>query len=133
MRRLWSSHHDNWSTDVSYFPKFLTFDAASARLPDMFHTSRGFFVFSERVVMENWAPGQLEFIPVACHANPNVAATLNFDKAYYFINVLGRTQRCNGAKCQRGNFRHKAKGQSYGGCCRTLISGFCVTAPPVNR
>jgi hypothetical protein len=80
---------------ASYFPKLLTFDAASARLPDMFHMSRGFFVFSERarVVMENWAPGQLEFIPVACHANPNVAATLNFDKAYYFINVLGRTRR----------------------------------------
>jgi hypothetical protein len=32
--------------------------------------SRGFFIFSERarVVMEHWTPGQLEFIPVACHA-----------------------------------------------------------------
>jgi hypothetical protein len=61
----------------------------------MFHMSRGFFIFSERarVVMEHWAPGQLEFIPVACHAEPKVAATLDFASAYYFINVLGRAQR----------------------------------------
>jgi hypothetical protein len=61
----------------------------------MFHMSRGFFIFSERarVVMVHWAPGQLEFIPVACHAEPKVAATLDFASAYYFINVLGRAQR----------------------------------------
>jgi len=80
---------------ASYFPKVLTFDAASARLPDMFHTSRGIFIFSERarLVMEHWAPGQVEFIPVTCRAERKIAATLNFDKAYYFINVLGRAQR----------------------------------------
>jgi len=56
---------------ASYFPKALTFVAASSQLPDMFHMSRGFFVFSERarVVMEDWAPGQLEFIPVACNCS----------------------------------------------------------------
>jgi hypothetical protein len=85
----------NQPIPASYFPKFLTFDRASAGLPDMFHTTRDLIVFSERarVVMEHWAPGQVEFIPVACHAKPKVAATLNFDSAYYFINVLGRAQR----------------------------------------
>jgi hypothetical protein len=85
----------NQPIPASYFPKSLTFDRASAKLPDIFHTTRGIFVFSERtrVVMEHWAPGQVEFIPVACHAEPKIAATLNFDGAYYFINVLGRAQR----------------------------------------
>jgi hypothetical protein len=52
-------------------------------------------VFSERarLVMEDWAPGEVEFIPIACHAKPKIAATLNFASAYYFINVLGRAQR----------------------------------------
>jgi hypothetical protein len=52
-------------------------------------------MFSERarVVMEEWAPGQVEFIPVACYAEPGIAARLNFASAYYFINVLGRAQR----------------------------------------
>ena len=85
----------NLPIPASYFPKSLTFDGASAKLPDMFHTSRGFFIFSERAraVIDDWAPGQVEFIPVACHAKPGIAATLNFDSAYYFINVLGRAQR----------------------------------------
>jgi hypothetical protein len=80
---------------ASYFPKTLTFDAGSSKLPDMFHMSRGFFILSERArgVMEHWVPGQVEFIPVACRAERKIAATLNFDKAYYFINVLGRAQR----------------------------------------
>jgi hypothetical protein len=77
------------------FPKSLTFDEASAPLPDMFHTSRGLIIFSKRarVVMERWAPGQVEFIPVACDAEPRIAARLQFDSVYYFINVLGRAQR----------------------------------------
>jgi hypothetical protein len=80
---------------ASYVSETLTFDAASSKLPDMFHMSRGFFILSERarLVMEHWAPGQVEFIPVTCRAQRKVAATLNFDKAYYFINVLGRAQR----------------------------------------
>jgi hypothetical protein len=80
---------------ASFFPKSLRFAAASSKLPDMFHTTRGIFIFSERarVVVEHWAPGQLEFIPVACHAEPKIAATLKFDSAYYFINVLGSAQR----------------------------------------
>lgn len=43
--------------------------------------------------MEHWAPSQVEFIPVTCHAEPKIAATLQFDSAYYFINVLGRDRR----------------------------------------
>lgn len=76
---------------ASYFPKSLIFVAASSRLPDMFHLSRGFFVVSERAraVMEHWAPGQVEFIPVAHQAKPKVAATLKFGRAYHFINILG--------------------------------------------
>jgi hypothetical protein len=85
----------NLPIPASYFPKSLTFDRASAKLPDIFHTARDIIVFSERarVVMEHWAPGQVEFIPVVCHAEPKVAATLDFASAYYFINVLGRAQR----------------------------------------
>jgi hypothetical protein len=80
---------------ASYFPKTITFEAASAKLPDMFHMSRGYWIFSEqaRAVMEDWAPGQVEFIPVACQAKPRIAATLKLDRAYYFINVLGHAQR----------------------------------------
>jgi hypothetical protein len=80
---------------ASFCPKTLTFKRANDVLPDMFHMSRGFLVFSERAreVIEHWAPGQVEFIPVAHHAKPDVASTLNFDRAYYFINVLGRAQR----------------------------------------
>ena len=85
----------NLPIPASYFPKSLTFERASAVLPDVFHTSRRIFVFSERArkVTEDWAPGQVEFIPVVCHAKPRIAATLNFASAYYFINVLGRAQR----------------------------------------
>jgi hypothetical protein len=85
----------NLPIPASCFPKSLIFDRATARLPDMFHTSRSLIVFSERarVVMEEWAPGQVEFIPVACHAEPRIAAQLEFDSAYYFTNVLGRAQR----------------------------------------
>lgn len=80
---------------ASYFPKSLVFTGASARLPDMFHMSRGFFVVSEqaRAVLEHWTPAQIEFIPVAHQARPRVAATLRFDRAYYFINILGHAQR----------------------------------------
>jgi hypothetical protein len=80
---------------ASFFPKTLTFDGASGALPNMFHTGRNIMVFSERarLIVERWAPGQVEFIPVACRAAPRLAARLNFDTAYYFINVLGRAQR----------------------------------------
>jgi hypothetical protein len=85
----------NVPVPASYFPKSLTFDRASDALPDIFHTTRGVFIFSERArkIMQHWAPGQVEFIPIACHAERKIAATLNFDSAYYFINVLGRAQR----------------------------------------
>jgi hypothetical protein len=86
---------NNLPIPASYFPKSLTFDGASAELPDMFHTARDILVFSERArrVMEHWAPGQVEFIPVAVQASPDIASQLNFANAYYFINILGRAQR----------------------------------------
>lgn len=87
---------NNQPIPASCFPKSLTFDGAEAALPDMFHTSRSFNVCSERarMVMEEWAPGQVEFIPVACQAKTRgIAERLQFDSAYYFINVLGRAQR----------------------------------------
>lgn len=96
MAKGWTEYEaNNQPIPASCFPKSLTFDGASAALPDMFHTVRNLIMFSERarVVMEEWAPGQVEFIPVACHAEPGIAARLNFDSAYYFINVLGRAQR----------------------------------------
>src|SRR5262245_25613389 len=80
---------------ASCFPPSLTFEMSSAVLPAMFHTSRSFNMFSEpaRVLMEQRAPGQVEFIPVAVQAPPTIAARLKFASAYYFINVLGRAQR----------------------------------------
>jgi hypothetical protein len=85
----------NLPIPASCFPKSLTFDRAAAALPDMFHTTRDIIVFSERarLVMEDWAPGQVEFIPVTVQAAPDIATRLNFASAYYFINVLGRAQR----------------------------------------
>lgn len=96
MMKGWTQFiRQNLAIPESHFPKSITFDAASSQLPDMFHMSRGIFIFSQRAraVMEHWAPGQVEFIPVTVHAEPKIAATLNFDIAYYFINVLGRAQR----------------------------------------
>ncbi|WP_158931612.1 hypothetical protein [Acidisphaera sp. S103] len=80
---------------ASYFPKSLTVDEAAQALPDIFHTYRGLIVFSERAraLMEERAPGQVEFIPVAIHAEPDIARQLQLASAYYFINVLGRAQR----------------------------------------
>jgi hypothetical protein len=80
---------------ASCFPQKLTFDEARGVLPDMFHTARRIFMFSERarLVMEQRAPGQVEFIPVDVDASPKLAARLKLADAYYFINVLGRAQR----------------------------------------
>jgi hypothetical protein len=92
----WSEYtRENLPIPASCFPKLLNFVSAKSKLPDMFHTSRSFDVFSERarVVMEKWAPGQVEFIPVAVQASPEVADRLKFASAYYFVNVLGRAQR----------------------------------------
>ena len=85
----------NLPIPASFFPKSLTFDGASGPLPDMFHTARGIIVFSERarVVLEQWAPDHLEFIAVACQAERGIAARLNFDSKYYFVNVLRGAQR----------------------------------------
>lgn len=97
MARGWMEEYlpKNLPIPASYFPKSLTFDEASAELPNIFHTARNLIVFSERarLVVERWESGQLEFIPVALHASPKLAARLNFADAYYFINVLGRAQR----------------------------------------
>ncbi len=81
---------------ASYFPKSLTVDNATKKLPDMFHANRGIIVFSERArsFMEEQAPGQVEFIPVAIHATtPKIERRLQLANAYYFSNVLGRARR----------------------------------------
>ncbi|CAL80157.1 hypothetical protein BRADO6549 [Bradyrhizobium sp. ORS 278] len=85
----------NLPIPASCFPKTLNFDRARAPLPDMFHTARDIIVFSDRarVVIERSAPGEVEFIPVACHADRAIAAKLKLASAYFFINVLGRAQR----------------------------------------
>jgi hypothetical protein len=49
---------------------------------------------SARALVEEVAPGQVEFIPVAINAaTPKIEHRLRLASAYYFINVLGRTQR----------------------------------------
>jgi hypothetical protein len=80
---------------ASYFPKSLTVADASAVLPDIFHTYRDIIIFSDKAhsIMEEWAPGQVEFIPVTVDAAPEISARLQLGSAYYFINVLGRAQR----------------------------------------
>src|ERR1700739_2016465 len=104
----------------------LTFDWARDALPDMFHTSRNIIVFSERarVVMEDWTPGRVEFIPVACQAEPRMPPRLNFASAYYFINVLGRAQRLQWFEVPTHAFR-----RSQGECTsRCAASTGCVRA-----
>jgi hypothetical protein len=88
-------YRTNTPIPASYFPKSLTVDDANQMLPDMFHTSRDIIVFSERArsLMEERAPGQVEFIPVAIHAKPEIERQLRLAGAYYFVNVLGRAQR----------------------------------------
>ncbi|WP_158931609.1 hypothetical protein, partial [Acidisphaera sp. S103] len=80
---------ENKPIPASYFPKLLTVEKANLALPDIFHTSRNIIVFSEsaRALIEKRAPGQVEFIPVAIHADPDIARQLRLASAYYFINV----------------------------------------------
>ncbi|WP_420969188.1 hypothetical protein [Bradyrhizobium sp. B120] len=113
MEKGWSEYErNNQPIPAPYFPKSLTFDGAKAPLPDMFHTTRDIIVFSERVrvIIEEWAPGQVEFIPVAVHAPPKIAARLNFAAAYYFINVLGRAQRLRWLEMPTDKFRPRDDG-----------------------
>jgi hypothetical protein len=86
---------ENKPIPAHLFSKSLTVAGAMQRLPDIFHTSRGTIVFSERAraVVEELAPGQVEFVPVTINAAPELADRLNLANAYYFINVLGRAQR----------------------------------------
>jgi hypothetical protein len=84
MARGWMEYvRQNQPIPASYFPKTLTFDEAGTALPDIFHTARDIIVFSERAreVMEHWAPGQIEFIPVACHAGSTIVTRRNFASA----------------------------------------------------
>jgi hypothetical protein len=120
---------------ASCFPKSLVFDKASAALPDLFHTTRDIIVFSERarVVMEHWAPDQIEFIPVACRAEPKIAATLDFGSAYYFINVLGRAQRLQWLEMPTHKFQPLTTGLNVLVCYRTSARGSCVNATPENH
>jgi hypothetical protein len=85
---------NNQPIPASLFPKSLTIERAGAALPDLFHTYRGRIVVSERarVVIEQLAPGQVEFIPVALTAAPTT--WLNpLIGAYYSIKDLSRTVR----------------------------------------
>ena len=81
----------NQPIPASYFPKSLTIQRAKAPLPDLFHTSRGIFVVSERarVVIEKLAPGQVEFIPVEIRTAPTGWQNPFID-AYYSIKDFGR-------------------------------------------
>jgi hypothetical protein len=62
----------NQPIPASYFPSSLIIERAKAPLPDLFHTSRGLFVVSERarVIFEKLAPGEVEFIPVEIKKAP---------------------------------------------------------------
>jgi hypothetical protein len=126
---------DNLPIPASCFPRSLTFDGARAALPDMFHTNRDIIMFSERarLVMEQWAPGQVEFVPVAVNASPKIAGRLNFDSTYYFINVLGRASGCNGSTCRRKNFHRWKTVRSNTPCCQTSAIGGYASVPPKNR
>lgn len=96
MSRGWTDYRrENKPIPASFFPKSLTVADASQALPDIFHTGRDLIVFSERAcaVMEEWAAGQVEFIPVSFNAASKIAGRLQLASAYYFINVLGRAQR----------------------------------------
>ena len=107
MSRGWTIYvGKNEPIPASYFPKSLTVIDASAELPDIFHTSRDLVVFSERarMIMEEWAPGEVEFIPVSVSAAPNIAGRLQLASAYYFINVLGRAQRLLWLECSVRSF-----------------------------
>ncbi len=88
-------YHREQADPCAFVSKSLTIADAMQQLPDIFHTSRGTIVFSERAraVIEELAPGQVEFIPVTINAAPELAERLNLASAYYFINVLGRAQR----------------------------------------
>ena len=81
----------NQPIPASYFPKSLTIQRAKAPLPDLFHTSRGIFVVSERarVVIEKLAPGQVEFIPVEIKKAPTGWRNPFID-VYYSMKDLGR-------------------------------------------
>jgi len=122
----------NLPIPASCFPQTLIFDRARAALPDMFNTSRNIIVFSERarVIMEHWAPGQVEFIPVACQAEPKIAARLNFASAYYFINVLARAQRLQWLEMPTHKYSPRDDGTELLDCCRTSAYGSCEGAPP---
>ncbi len=86
---------ENKPIPAAYFPKTLTVIDASQELPDIFHTYRDTIVFSERarLTAEEWAPGEIEFIPVMLKATRSLIPRLQLASAYYFINVLGRAQR----------------------------------------
>jgi len=88
-------YNTNRPIPASFFPQSLRVDDARQALPDIFHTYRDIIIFSERAraLMEERALGQVQFIPVAIHAEPDIARQLRLASAYYFINVLARAQR----------------------------------------
>jgi hypothetical protein len=88
---------NNKPIPAELFPKWLNIEFPqnmTVELPDLFRVGSS-FIFPERAraVMEELAPGQVEYIPVAISAEPEFAERLNLASAYYHINVLGRAQR----------------------------------------
>jgi hypothetical protein len=86
---------------ASYFPSSLTVTRAKAPMPDLFHTSRGLFVVSERAktIFEKMAPGEVEFIPVDISKAPTSWLNPFFD-AYYSMQEFGRTVKATFAPDQ---------------------------------
>jgi hypothetical protein len=74
----------NLPIPASLFPKSLTIVRASAKLPDLFHTSRSFIVVSERAreILDRLAPGEVEFIPISVLAAPTAWVNPWFDALY---------------------------------------------------
>ena len=76
---------------ASYFPSSLIIERAKAPLPDLFHTSRGIFVVSERAraIFDKMAPGEVEFIRVEIKKAPTSWLNPIVD-TYYSIKDLAR-------------------------------------------
>jgi hypothetical protein len=76
---------------ASYFPTKLVIRRAKAPMPDLFHTSRGIFVVSERarIAFEKLAPGEVEFIPVDVETASGSRFNSLID-AYYSMKDVGR-------------------------------------------
>lgn len=80
---------------AAYFPQPLIVDEQVRNPPDIFFASSRIIVCSERarMVMERFAADQIEFIPVVVQVEPQIARRSKLASAYYYLNVLARSQR----------------------------------------